>query len=378
MIYLDNAATTFFKPAPIILAVSETLKHLSVNPGRSGHRLSVKGGLLVMETREKMARFLNLDKPENIIFTSNCTAALNLAILGTIKKGDHIITDVMEHNSVLRPLFEKQKELDLTITLLNPTGKDKIITPESVEKAICSNTSLIITAHMTNVCGTKNPIEEIGKIAKRHNIRFLVDAAQSGGIKKIDMKNNLDMVALAGHKGLHGPQGIGVLACKNNLPSPLIFGGTGTSSETLTQPFTPPESLESGTLNLPAIAGLNAAIDYMTRNNDFIEEQIEYLTKLLYNNLMNIHGLINYTPSSSMNGIISFNLNNTPSETVADILNSEYDVAVRSGLHCAPLAHKYLHTENTGAVRASLSFVNTTDEIKRFCNIINKISSKTK
>ncbi len=374
MIYLDNAATTLFKPAPVVLAVSETLKKLSVNPGRSGHRLSLQGANLVMDTREKVARFLNLDNPDKIIFTYNCTAALNLAILGTIKYGDHIITDVMEHNSVLRPLFEKEKSLNLKITLLTPRGKNGEITPESVEKAILPNTSLIIISHVTNVCGTQNPIEEIGRIAEKYNIRYLTDCAQSGGIKNIDMGNHLDMVALAGHKGLHGPQGIGILACRGKLPLPMIYGGTGTASESLTQPDTPPDSLESGTLNLPGIAGLNAAIDYIARNRSFIEEQIAYLTNMLHNNLRKISNIKIYTPENALNGIISFNLHGISSEIVADILNSQYDTAVRSGLHCAPLAHNFLNTSKSGAVRVSVSFVNTTEEITRFSEAINEIS----
>ena len=285
MIYLDNAATTFPKPDVVYDAVMDCMKNYCANPGRAGHRLSLRAGREIYDTRENLAKLFNIDNPMNIIFTSNATESLNLAIKGLLKTGDHVITTSMEHNSVIRPIMALEKiGVENTIVDCNEEG---FLDINDLEKAIKPNTKLIVTTHASNVFGTLIDIKEVGLVAKKNNITYLVDASQTAGVYDIDVKNmNIDILATAGHKSLLGPQGVGILYIKEGIDlDTLKEGGTGSQSEYLFQPQMLPDKYESGTHNTPAIAGLNAGVKYILDNIDTIrrkeEELCEYMLRRL-------------------------------------------------------------------------------------------------
>jgi len=265
MVYFDNAATTFPKPNEVYDAIMKSMKEYGANPGRSGHKLALRMGREIYETRELLAKLFNIDNPMNVIFTSNCTESLNLAIKGILEKGDHVITSSMEHNSILRPLTLLGKEgVDLTIIKGDYMGRLDV---KEISRNIKDNTKLIAITHVSNLTGTIMPIEEIGRIAKENNIYFLVDAAQSAGVYDIDVeKMNIDMLAFPGHKGLLGPQGTGGLYVREGLSlKEMKQGGTGSLSHLLEQPDILPDRYESGTLNGPGIVGLGAGIRYIMK-----------------------------------------------------------------------------------------------------------------
>lgn len=366
MIYLDNSATTRKKPQKIISEVVRGLTQLSANPGRSGHVASLKSAIEVGNVREKICNFFGMEKPENVIFTQNCTDALNLAILGTAKKGGHVITTAFEHNSTLRPLTYLQSKGIIELTVVEPKNNN-CITKEDIAPYIKENTYMIATVHISNVDGAETNIDEIGKLCKENNIIYLVDAAQSAGHKLINMqKQNINLLAVAGHKGLLGPQGIGFLCINGNFEIlPIRFGGTGTESINLKQPKQLPECFESGTIALPNILGVGAGIDFVLKHQKEINLKIEKLTKYLINELKKRKIIKIYTDENNLNGVVGFNISNIDSTIVSEFLNDKYEICVRSGLHCAPLKHKYLQTTEQGIVRASISYFTNEEEIKQ-------------
>ena len=373
MIYLDNSATTYIKPKEVIKAVTDSLIHYSANPGRSGHKASIKCALKIQEIREKLANHYNATSGENIIFTLNCTQALNLAILGSVKEGGNVICTENEHNSVLRPLeyLKRQGKIDYTVAYQsNPTG----ITLDDIMPLVKDNTYMIICNHISNVNGSKADIKEIGKYCKSRNIIFLVDGAQSCGHEKIDIKEyNVDYLTIAGHKGFYAPQSIGALVMNDKYrPEPIIFGGTGTNSLELAQPNIYPERLESGTISSPLIIGLGAGLDFVENNFKEIQAKIDDLTTYL-NYELNKLNITSYTQPENAFGVVAFNIKNLHSNVVADILNEKYDICVRSGYHCAPLKHKALGTIEQGAVRVSISYFNTFSEIQKVLHAIKQI-----
>lgn len=373
MIYLDNSATTYIKPKEVIKAVTDSLIHYSANPGRSGHKASIKCALKIQEIREKLANHYNASSGENVIFTLNCTQALNLAILGSVKEGGNVICTENEHNSVLRPLeyLKRQGKIDYTVAYQsNPTG----ITLDDIMPLVKNNTYMIICNHISNVNGSKADIKEIGKYCKSRNIIFLVDGAQSCGHEKIDIKEyNVDYLTIAGHKGFYAPQSIGALVMNDkHRPEPIIFGGTGTNSLELIQPSIYPERLESGTISSPLIIGLGAGLDFVENNFKEIQAKIDDLTTYL-NYELNKLNITSYTQPENAFGVVAFNIKNLHSNVVADILNEKYDICVRSGYHCAPLKHKALGTIEQGAVRVSISYFNTFSEIQKVLHAIKQI-----
>ena len=373
MIYLDNSATTYIKPKEVIKAVTDSLIHYSANPGRSGHKASIKCALKIQEIREKLANHYNATSGENIIFTLNCTQALNLAILGSVKEGGNVICTENEHNSVLRPLeyLKRQGKIDYTVAYQsNPTG----ITLDDIMPLVKNNTYMIICNHISNVNGSKADIKEIGKYCKSRNIIFLVDGAQSCGHEKIDIKEyNIDYLTIAGHKGFYAPQSIGALVMNDKYrPEPIMFGGTGTNSLELAQPNIYPERLESGTISSPLIIGLGAGLDFVENNFKEIQAKIDDLTTYL-NYELNKLNITSYTQPENAFGVVAFNIKNLHSNVVADILNEKYDICVRSGYHCAPLKHKALGTIEQGAVRVSISYFNTFSEIQKVLHAIKQI-----
>ena len=280
MIYLDNSSTTFKKPLKVKIAFLKAIFKFSVNPSRASYKKALLGANEIFKTREKLSEYFNA-KPENVIFTSGCPEALNLSILGTAQKNGHIITTVYEHNSTLRPLEKIKTTHNISVTYLKP-NKDGKISIKEITQNIKENTYMIIINHTSNVTGSTQNIEAIGKIAKKHNLLFLVDAAQSAGHEKIDMeKCNINLLTLAGHKGFYSAEGIGALIINNAKVNPLILGGTGTHSESLKQPQDYPDGLESGTPNLPGILSLSAGLDFINKYQNKINTKIKTLTSYL-------------------------------------------------------------------------------------------------
>ena len=372
MVYLDNAATGGFKTSSVLEKANIVMRYLCANPGRSAHRLSLKGAEIVYECRKLLADFTNCS-PERVIFTKNCTEALNLAIFGTLKVGGHIITTVYEHNSVLRPLiFLKEKGL-IELDIVHPTSSSPI--ENEIESKLKPNTYLIVTTAVSNVTGEQLPIAQIGKIAKSKGIFYLVDGAQGGGHINLDLQSqNINMLALAGHKGLYGIMGSGVLVFDNFVTiNPIIFGGTGNMSFSLNQPLSYPESLEAGTLNLPAIACLSEGVKYISSNLDNFAKHLVSYTKTVINAFAKIDAVKCFSTPNPC-GIVAFSIDGISSEDFADRLNKEFDIAVRGGFHCAPLMHKFLCTEQDGLVRASFCVQNSSAELDHLIRAVNIIA----
>lgn len=373
MIYLDNAATGGFKPSAVTDTAFNTLRYLCANPGRSGHRLSVTGAEIVFDARKEISEFFN-SSLERVIFTKNCTEALNTAIFGLVKKGGHVITTVYEHNSVLRPLYNLEKLGVISLSIVSPKDQDIV---SAISQKINRKTCLVVTTALSNVTGERLPVRAIGRLCKSKNIPYVVDGAQAGGHISLDLKKDfIDVLCLAGHKGLYGIMSTGVLVFSDEVEIlPLTFGGTGIETFNPNQPDCYPEKLESGTLNLPAIASLKEGVFYIRKNLNNFAYVLEKYTLKVIDELKNINGIKCYS-NPNVGGIVSFSFDNLDSQSASDLLNREYDVAVRGGFHCAPLIHKYLGTEKDGLVRASFSPQNSLREINFFINAVEKIASK--
>lgn len=374
MIYFDNSASTYVKPKQVVTAIKNSMIKLTANPGRSGHSLSLQSALEVEKVRQQICDFFGATKPERVIFTQNCTDALNLAIQGSIIPSSHIITTINEHNSVLRPLFELKDILNLEIDICKPKNNFSI-TADDIKPLIKPNTSMICVNQISNVDGMSADITGIGELCQKHCITFLVDGAQSGGHIKIDMnKSHIDMLALAPHKALYGPQGIGVLCLSAKVKlKPIRYGGTGTDSILLKQPSSYPEGFESGTIATPNIVGLGAGLDFVQKNFNQIVKKIDDLSTFINFELRKIDNVICYTHPDNSYGVLSFNIKNVSSSDVSSILSERYNICTRSGLHCAPLKHKWLGTEKQGTVRVSLSSFNKYNECEKFIKVVRKI-----
>lgn len=365
MIYLDNSATTLIKPPQVAQAVYDAINTMG-NSGRGAYNSSISSSMVLYETRELIAEIFNLHYPEQVAFTLNATEALNTAINGLISYNDHIITTELEHNSVLRPLYRlEEKGTELTIIKANDWGNINYI---DIEKAIKYNTKAIVCTHCSNLTGNVLDIAKIGEICKRHNILFILDASQSAGIFDIDMeKQNIDVVCFTGHKSLYGPQGTGGICIKKGVNiSPLKVGGSGIKTFEKTAPSSMPEHIEAGTVNSHSIAGLKAGLEFIQKTGiSKIREKENMLVDLFYNSIKNIKDIKIYGDFSTKERgpIVSLNLGNYSSSSVSDELFERFEIATRSGGHCAPLMHKALGTEKQGAVRFSFSYFNTKDEV---------------
>ena len=378
MIYFDNAATGGFKPFSVTEAAINAMRYLRANPGRSGHRLSVAGAEIVYRTREAVCSFFNAETFERVIFTKNCTEALNVAIFGTVKKGGHVIVSAMEHNSVLRPLFALQEKGEIELTVL-PISPFRPVSAQQIAAAIRKNTYLCCLSHAGNVTGDRVDLSAISRVLHEKKVLFLVDGAQSAGHTSLNMKKyGVDMLAVAGHKGLYAEAGIGALLFSEKVEiSPFIYGGTGSMSFSPHQPEDYPDKLESGTLNLPAIASLLEGIRYLTRYMDSFSELLYRETERLCAMLSPIESLRLYSRANEF-GIVAFEVSGYPSQEVANDLSTEYDIAVRGGYHCAPLLHKAYGTEKDGLVRVSLSPQNSFNEVKTFLTALKALIAKHK
>ena len=380
-VYLDNGSTSFPKPKVVADSIYNYLTNIGGNPGRSNHSNALEANRSLYITREEICGLFNYDKPENVIFTNNITSSLNILLNGVIKPGDHVITSSMEHNSVIRPLYNLKTLLNIELDIVNANTLG-IIDVTDIEKLIKPNTKLLVMTHASNVTGSIQPIKQIGDLCKKHGIFFILDSAQSAGVLDIDFKDlSLNALAFTGHKSLLGPQGIGgfIIDDKlNEICEPLVLGGTGSLSHSLTQPDFLPDKFESGTLNIPGIIGLCEGIKFIKSEGlNTIHEHNSYLRSYLIAGILNIP---NYKISGALDrkygtSCVSITHSKLDISELSYILESDFNISNRSGLHCAPLAHKTIGTYPNGTVRLSLGYFNTLEEIKYTIDALNKIDS---
>ena len=376
MIYLDNAATTMKKPQCVIDAVVAAMSHMG-NAGRGATSAALDASRVIYDTREKLSDLFNLQNPSRVAFTCNSTESLNTAIKGILSSGDHAITTALEHNSVLRPLYDLQaKGMELSIVDCDENGN---IDYNDFEKLIKENTKAIVCTHASNLVGNVLDVKKIGSIAKKHNLIFIVDASQSAGVFPIDMQDmNIDILCFTGHKGLLGPQGTGGICVREGIDvRPLKVGGSGVNTFSKEQPVEMPTHLEAGTLNGHAIAGLNAALDYLKEEGiDNIQKREEQLMFTFYTGTNDIKDIKLFGNSANKSAaIVTFNVGDIDSAAFSDELSFAYDISTRAGAHCAPLMHKAMNTVEQGAVRFSFSHYNTEEEIDTAIKVVKEIAA---
>lgn len=368
MIYFDNAATTMQKPGTVLKAVGECASYYGANPGRSGHRLSMLAAQKVYETRELAAKLFDAE-PENVVFTQNCTHALNIAIKGVMEGGGHIVISDLEHNSVFRPVYRLAKAGKITFSIAQVYEGDFAATVRSFEGCLTPQTRMIACTAGSNLCGVMLPCDGLAELCRRYNLLLLLDCAQTAGVVKESL-HQADFLCMPGHKGLYGPTGTGMLITdKGEMLETIMEGGTGSQSYLADQPPIMPDKLEAGTLNTYGIAGLRAGLHFVdTFGIDKIYKHELALTQALYDGLAKINGVRLYTERPQVGThlpVLCFNLGESRSETVVEEL-SKRGFALRGGYHCAPLAHNKLKTGEAGAVRASFSLFNTHEQVERF------------
>jgi len=399
-IYLDNAATSFPKPPQVMKSVLHFMEKVGANPGRAGHKLSIEASGIVQHTRESLATLFNITDPKRIVFTMNATESLNTILYGFLNHGDNVIISSMEHNSVVRPLKYLEENSVITLTIV-PCDNKGFLDIDALKRLINKNTVLMVLNHASNVCGT---IQDVSAVKNAiGDIPLLLDTAQTAGCYPIDVKaDGIDFLAFTGHKGLLGPQGTGGLYIREGLSvRPLKRGGTGSVSEKTQQPDFLPDSLESGTQNNPGIAGLGAGVDFILKEGvNKIKDHEASLISTLLSELYGLPGLTIYGPlkaelqtatiSMTFDSILPTGDNHTyggcgsinlawmeegiPVADVGNILDSEFDIFVRVGLHCAPLAHKTLGTFPEGTVRFSMGYFNTLQDVKYTAKVIRRIA----
>ncbi len=380
--YMDNAATSWPKPKGVAEAMSQFLAREAANPGRSGHRMSIAAARVIYDTRELLADLFNIEDPLRIVFGLNATEALNLAMHGLLCPGDHVITGSMEHNSVMRPLRAlRQRGVQATVVPCSETG---VLAPESVHRALRANTKMIVLNHASNIIGTVQEIGTFGVIARENDLLLLIDAAQSAGAYPIDVRADcIDLLAFTGHKSLYGPPGVGGLYLGERVPidrlRPLKQGGTGSNSEKDAQPEALPDKFESGTPNSVGIAGLKAGLEWLKRcGRENIRAQMRELLAELIAELARIERVTLYGAADpeARTATLSFTVDNcTPSEVGAR-LDEEYGILCRTGLHCAPEAHKTIGTFPHGTVRIGLGAFNTREDVVKTVEAIRILAGE--
>lgn len=375
MIYLDNSATTFPKPAAVIQAMNNAARNFSFNPGRGGYRQSLKASEIVYNTRSKVKSFFNAPSEESVIFTYNCTHAINMAVKGVLNRGDHAVISSFEHNAVLRPVQRLADAGFITYSVAEVVPGDDEQTVDNFRKAINSKTRLFVCTHASNVFGIRLPVERLCALAHSYNILFCLDAAQSAGLLDIDVSlEKYDYVCCAGHKYLYGPMGTGALIINNDTAlKTLIEGGTGSESADSAMPLYCPDRLEAGTANVIGIAGLGAAIDFLSSKGigNILKRETRLVTGLK-NRLQTIEGLKVYENYDGV-PVFSFSVDGFDSERVARYLSEQSDIAVRSGLHCAPLAHRQMGTLDSGTVRVAPGMFTTENDIQILFKTLRKM-----
>ena len=376
MIYLDNASTTLIKPPSVARAITEAMSTLG-NTARGAHGYSLDAAGTVYEARVKLARLFNCKRADHVVFTANVTQALNTAISGVLSKGDHVISTDLEHNSVLRPLYRLQDEQGVQVDFV-PADRRGNIDYDDFERLIRPDTRAIVCTHASNLTGNITDIRRIAGTARRHGVLLIVDAAQTAGSRRVDMQElGIDILCFTGHKGLMGPQGTGGMCIAEGVKlRPFIVGGTGVQTYSRTQPDRLPTLLEAGTLNGHGIAGLSAAVDFISEiGTDRIESKEASLTQRFYNGVKSIDKVTVYGDYSREHAqIVALNIGGADSGEVADTLFEEYGIAVRAGAHCAPRLHRALGTQEQGAVRFSFSYYNTAEEIDRAICAVDRIA----
>lgn len=377
MYYFDNAATSFPKPQEVYDKMMEAMTEYGANPGRSGHKLALTSSRGIYSTRQSISKLFGIEDALDIAFTFNCTESLNIGIKGLLKPGDHVITTSMEHNSVLRPIKELEKiGVEHTIVWADNKGR---INASQIETAVKKNTALIVMTHASNLLGTIMPIREIGAAARKRGIPFMVDGAQSAGVLDIDVeKDYIDILAFPGHKGLLGPQGTGGIYIRKGINiMPIIQGGTGSASYSMIQPEIMPDKFESGTPNAPGLIALGCGVEHVRKRGvSSIRAHEEALMMQFISEASRIEGIRIYGPGNPKEqvGVASINLRDMDSSQLAFMLNEGYDIYVRPGLHCAPLAHETLGTLDQGAVRFSFGIYNTQEDVEYAVKALKEIS----
>ena len=378
MIYMDNAATTLRKPVQVKEAVLAALETMG-NAGRGASDPALDASRVIYGTREKLAGLFHAESPSRIVFTVNSTESLNIAIKGLCDPGDHVITTVLEHNSVLRPLYEC-RERGTALTILGCDEKGNI-SYEEMERAVRPETKMIVCTHASNLTGNMIDLERVHAIAKRHGLLFIVDASQTAGVWEIDVqKLGIDVLCFTGHKGLLGPQGTGGMYVRPGVEiRPLLSGGSGIDTYNTHHPAQMPTALEAGTLNGHGIAGLGAAVSYITEiGPDTIRERELALMQRFYLGISRIPGVKVYGDFSTKNraAIVSFNIGDYDSSEVSDELNVRYGIVTRPGAHCAPLMHQAMGTVDQGAVRFSFSCFNTEEEVDAAVRAVKELAEE--
>ena len=376
-IYLDNAATSFPKPKEVATAVYDFMVNNGTSSGRGSYKKAMQSDYIVYECRKLIGKLFNFDNPKKVVFTSNVTDSLNIAIRGILKENDHVITSSLEHNAVWRCLKTLERDINIKIDTVE-CSKDGITNPQDIKKYIKKDTALIVFTQASNVLGTIQPIREIGAIAREHNIPFLVDSAQSAGAMKIDVKeDNIDILAFTGHKSLLGPMGTGGLIINTDIDiKPLKAGGTGGDSAYEYQPDYYPNHLETGTSNVSGIAGLREAIKFLNKEGiENIHNKEKELTKYALEKLETVKDIEIYGPKDceKMLSVISFNIKYKRPEDVGSILDQKYDIMLRAGLHCAPTAHSVIGTKERGTLRIGLGYFNEKEDIDKLVEALNNL-----
>ena len=378
LIYLDNGATSFPKPDEVYTFMDSFYRNFGVNPGRSGYDLCMETGDLVDKTRKLITDFFNGNDPKRLCFSYNSTDALNLIIFGILKKGDHAITTTLEHNSVLRPLYHQNKFNGVEVDYV-PFGTNGFIDPDEIKNKIKANTRLVIINHASNVIGTIQPLEAVGRICRERGVTFAIDASQSAGKVPIDMEqHHIDIIAFTGHKSLLGPTGTGGLYVRDGVEiRHTRAGGTGVRSAERMHLDEYPYRLEYGTGNVVGIAGMYAGLKWIEEKGmDTIHKQEMRLTRILRDGLNELDGVVLYCQNELTDhiAVISFNVDGMEALNVGTLLDGEYDIACRTGLHCAPLVHEQLGTDRIGgAVRIGIGPFNTEDHIRTAIEAIGEI-----
>lgn len=376
MIYLDNAATSSPKPAVVIEAVNRAMRKFAVNPGRGGYALARECETEIYECRKELAEFFGLENETQVVFMPNCTTALNTVIKGVLEKGDHVIASSLEHNAVMRPLYTLAQQ-GVKVDIADVIFGDDEATVRSFEGLIQPNTKLIVCTHASNVTGQVLPISKIGALCEKHGIRFLVDAAQTAGVLPIDVKSmKIDYLCVAAHKGLYAPTGMGLLLAQKPIERTLIEGGTGTASAVMAQPPDFPDRFESGTQNIVGIFGLRAGLDFVkSRSIDRLYQSELALAAAAYRGIARLSGTVLYTDVPTVGKSVptfSFNLRRKSAADVGDYLDKN-GISVRTGLHCAPSAHRAIGTIAGGTVRLSFSAFNKPSDVQGLLTALGRM-----
>ncbi len=377
-VYLDNGATSFPKPPSVTAAMVDFMNNIGSNPGRGSYCSSLETSRSIYNCRELLCTLFNFDKPDHVIFTPNITYSLNILFQSILKPNWHVITSSMEHNSVLRPLLAAKDKLGIELDIV-PADNKGLISIELLKSYIKPETKLVVLSHGSNVTGTVQPLEEIGNLCKINNIYFIIDSAQTAGALPVDFKAlNANAIAFTGHKGLMGPQGTGGFLIDdnlNNIATPVVLGGTGSLSSSTLQPDFLPDKFESGTMNGPGLFGLQAGINFiMNTGIDAIRHKKSELTKKFMKGLLETDKVNIFAHDSSMDtGVISTTFDGREVSEIGYLLDTEYNIMTRVGLHCAPLAHKTIGTYPSGTLRFSLGYFNTEEEIEFTLKALNNL-----